>query len=444
MAWFHKRQELKSAVFFPGNMPLRAEDFAYLRELGIDAKAGEASGGMRWVLEMRHSTWGKAKLVCVRAGLPPLPKGLVQYSNRLTDREKETVEHANNGLYLEMEGNSGHILRDRKNLLRFGNAICGSDGIAMVDLLAMAFWTPAALQDELAHDADLDVQGIYALHCVTEEVPGIDQTVTYWAHTHGLQEIGRFDFDLIAPSEDALSGRTDFVRAAAFAVLEEKAKLDGEPFPIMGKASAIRFVSASKFMASGSGACVARYKSALDDLHITGHAVVCDAERTGLLGRLLGRGQVRTSRLAGSAFPDNALIYYSTAAGELMADRAQKTLAVFADWKAEFAEFEPTCIAKLRFQTAQGGNELPWFEVHKVLDDKVDATCINDPFAIKGLAKGDRAEYGFDRVTDWMIILPFAQLSPRTMPSARKIRDKREQLREVMREARKQAPGGRR
>lgn len=437
MAWFHKKQELTSVVFFPGTLPLRAENFAYLSELGVQVRNGDAPPGAKWMLELRHHEWGKAKLACLKAGLPPFPPDIVRLSSRLTDQEKQTIRQATNGLWLTMEESSGHVLRDRKNLLRLGNAICGTDGLAVIDTLAMAIWTPPALQDELAHGADLDVEDIYALHCITEGAKGEDEPPTVWAHTHGLQEIGRFDFDLVRPSAEALGSRTDFVRAIAYAVLEERVQLDGEAAPIVRNAPLVKFVSAARFEASASGPGVAEYKDAVDDYHRKKHGVACDDEKRGILVKFLGRGKLRPSTLASGDFPDGMLINYSDAAGDLMAERAQKTLAVFAEWKEEFKEFEPTCIAKLKFRTAGGGHELPWFEVQSVRNAKLDATCLNDPYAIKGLSKGHRAEYGAEQVSDWMIILPFARLSPRAMAMARRIREKREDLRGVMDEMRR-------
>jgi hypothetical protein len=436
MGWFNKKQQLNGVLLFRGTLPLKAEEFAFLAKSGIKVQLVPAPpAGARWQLALEHPKWGKARLSCLQKGLPPFPRDLIGFSDRLTPEEKDSMQIAQTGLYLAMESPSAHILRDRKNFLRLGSAICGTDGVAVVDLLANAIWTPPALQDELAHDADLDIQDIFALHAVTEQSDGSDDQRAYWAHTHGLQEIGRFDFDLIGPSNDALSQRTDFVRASAFMVLEEMAALDGDGVEIVRNGPKVSFVSAARFSPAATGKDVEKYRRDLDPYHTKGHGVMCEAGKPGFLSRLMGRGTIRPSRMVTQDFPDGMLINYSASAGALTADRAQKTLKVFAAWNEEFAEFSPTCIAKLRFDTSGGGSELPWFEVHGVKSEKIDATCINDPYHIEGLAKGDRAEHPAERLTDWIVMLPFANLTPRSMSAARIMRSKREQLREIMREA---------
>ena len=65
--------------------------------------------------------------------------------------------------------------------------------------------------------------------------------------------------------------------------------------------------------------------------------------------------------------------------------------------------------------------------MHGIKGERIDATCINDPYHIEGLTKGDRAEHSIERVTDWIVMLPFANLTPRTMPTARNVRSKRDQ-----------------
>ena len=159
--------------------------------MGIKSRpAPKPLPGARWQLELEHPQWGRAQLTCLRQGLPPLPRDLIAFSNRLTEEEKDSLLLAQTGLHLSIESPSGHILRDRKNYLRLGNAVCGTDGIAVVDLLANAIWTPPALQDELAHDADLDIQDIYSLHAVTEQAEGADEKRVYWCIRTGCRKSG--------------------------------------------------------------------------------------------------------------------------------------------------------------------------------------------------------------------------------------------------------------
>ena len=74
------------------------------------------------------------------------------------------------------------------------------------------------LDDELAHDADLDVEALYTIHAIYD-----DQTSEpsfYWLHTHGLDELGAFDIDVVRPSPLLAHNAADPLRALAFAALE--------------------------------------------------------------------------------------------------------------------------------------------------------------------------------------------------------------------------------
>ena len=64
------------------------------------------------------------------------------------------------------------------------------------------FWSPAMLDDELAHDADLDVEALYTIHASTTTAA---RSRVYWLHTHGLEALGAFDIDVLRPSPAARS-----------------------------------------------------------------------------------------------------------------------------------------------------------------------------------------------------------------------------------------------
>lgn len=435
MSWFQKKLPLGGQVLFPSNLPPRAEDFAYLAELGMEVGACPAGPEERWALALAHPVWGKGRLSCGKGVAAPIPQVMLNYDKRLTDEEKGALKHAKAAVKLQLEPSSGHVLRDRKYLLRIADAVCGTDGLAMVDALSSVIWTAAAMQDELSHEADLDVDGVFVFHALTEAKEGDGKGPVFWAHTHGLREVGKFDFDLIMPSDEALGVRTDFMRGMAFAILEDRILLDGEAVQIVLGDAPIRMVSAGKFRQRGQGPGVDAYRAELDDYHIERHGVACDAEPKGFFGRLFGAKTMRPSRVVSGDFPDGMLIGYSSSSSALMADRARKTLNVFAQWREEFAAFEPTCIAKLGFETTGGGKEYPWFEVHALSGDSIDATCVNDPYHIAGLKKGDRATYPAEQIYDWMMLLPFATLSPRAMPFARRIRSRRAELLKAMGEA---------
>lgn len=102
---------------------------------------------------------------------------------------------------------------------------------------------------------------------------------------------------------------------------------------------------------------------------------------------------------------------------------------------AEFAEFEVVTIAKLGYPTRDGGKEHLWFEVHGFGDDTLDATLANRPFTVD-LREGERAERPTDLLTDWMLMTPAGNVTPRSLSAARKLREHADEIRASMAEAR--------
>jgi hypothetical protein len=55
-------------------------------------------------------------------------------------------------LDLSLTSSKEHVLRDKKNLLRFLRAVMSDDAVVSIDAGSMLYWSPAALDDELAKD----------------------------------------------------------------------------------------------------------------------------------------------------------------------------------------------------------------------------------------------------------------------------------------------------
>src|SRR5690606_28879426 len=126
------------------------------------------------------------------------------------------------------------------------------------------------------------------------------------------------------------------------------------------------------------------------------------------------------------AIDDNCVFGFSTAATELMTQRARATVGVFRGLVAEFADMPATALVKLGYATGGGeGAEHLWFEVHDVRGDHVDATLLNQPFADIGLSQGDRGERPLELLSDWAISTPAGSITPRALAPARMLREHR-------------------
>lgn len=420
MFWRKKSILCAGSVLFRGSIPPRPDDFQHLTRQGITVRALEHGNDVHWQLALAHPRYGNATLFCMReAGRPP--KVLLDWARELVPSEKELAATGESRVILHMEASAGDLLRDRKNLLWFLRQIMADDGVVAVDHLSTRFWSRGALDDELCHDGDLDIESLFAVHIVTE-----DGERASWLHTHGLAGLGVFDFDILNPCSDLLGiGGTDVLRAIAFAIFEGGPQMIGKTFPLQSNGGMVRFVDAHTFDRRAAAA----YRKIRDDpdgTHTENRAVVCDPP-----GRLLGRWLDRPTpaRRLSAQLGDQFMASFSTAASQLMAQRARQTYSLFRNLRDELAEFGLPAIVKLRYGEDEAGEsgEHMWFEVHELHDDKIDATLLSRPFYVN-MSKGDRGLHPLERITDWSILTPAGLITPRNTTLARMVRENRDEL----------------
>ncbi len=418
--WRKKKIPILGMVLFRGSDPLQAHEFGFLKEKGITITPAEAKDNQRWALLLEHPKWGHATLACPKdASL--LPKYIVDLIGTITEKEKETALAAGTSLTIRADGAEGDLLRDRKNGLRFMHAVMGDDGLAVMDVPAHAVWSRAMLEDELSHEAELDVEQLVAYHAIHD-----DDKKTYWIHSHGLGEIGFFDFDIVDPTDDM--NLFDLQRAIAYAIVEQSVKINTDRFTVFAPRGQIRFVPVPEFLRRAPVLIKSRIE--WDEYHRDNRAVLC--EPTGFLTRLLGMAM--PSRALSSKVPDNPLIYFSTAATQRMAERARMTYGLLRKLQTEFAELGFTVLVKIGYRMDGGGEsdiEHLWFSVHELHDEQIDATLENDPYRIARMKNGDRGLHPVSQLTDWLILTPAGSINPRNTLAARRMRENPKLLAEM-------------
>lgn len=443
MSWWKRKPAVTQggSVLFRGKWAARPEDFASVGERGLRLGSPKRGAEGGWSAKLEHDQWGEVTLLVLPD--PPLPpRDVVDMDARLTRAEKEAVKACGYAVGVTTGSRSGNVLADRKDLLRFLRAVMGDEAVAAVDHQGQVFWSRHGLDDELAHDAELDIDAIFTMHLVyDEDAPGADDDdrPVFWLHSHGLKEIGFWDFDVLDPDPAVRNHARDLLRALAFGVVEGRLAPDGEPMPLVDR-ERVRAVPARAFLAASAGDH-ARYRAWVDDEHLSGHAVICDAGTGGWLSRLLGRGGPRPSRFLRGPMPEEVLIHQSTPATELMARRARETLGVLRGAVEELAGLDFPALVKLGFRVdggAEGEREHLWFQVHGFPPDAVDATLVNAPFRIARLKEGDRGVHPLELLTDWVILTPEGPIDPR---QTRTLRDLRERLPEL-RKARAERSNG--
>lgn len=413
-------------VYFRGTLSPRAEEFAFLERQGIRIRPGKAAAGMNWSLRLDHPGWGAAEVASFRESSPP-PAWLLRFDPGLSDEERAEAGAAGVGIGVRVAAKHKFLLRDRKNLLRFMRAILGDDGVVVCDEGSRRYWSRRALDDELAHDADLDVSSIYTIHAVTNN----EQTEgpPYWVHTHGLAESGAFDMDILGPSEAGAVRCPEMLRALAFAALAGDIKPDTPSFRLAHPGGAVRLVPVEQFHRAAAPAHRSLRDS--DEVHGSHRAVLCEPVGRGLLARFTGK--VRPARLFTRKLPENMVLAFSHSATELMADRARKTLGIFGGLIENASGMGLPVLAKIGYKTDHAQSDTDrehlWFQVHGITDAGIDATLESQPFDIARMRPGQREVHPVDALTEWLIITPLGHITPSDMGAAGILRHNPEVMR---------------
>src|SRR5688572_22372642 len=154
--WWKRKLDLRGLIFFRGTLAPTLQSLSGLAPAGVEVEVLKPDNQEIWAANLRHATWGCARLSATR-GIEPPPEVIVKVASGLTQSERKAIlQNAQSALLLDVPSQTDDVLRDRKRFLRFMNAVLGSDGVVGLDVMADTFWTPGRLSDELRHDAALD------------------------------------------------------------------------------------------------------------------------------------------------------------------------------------------------------------------------------------------------------------------------------------------------
>ncbi len=424
--FLQRDQPGQAAVYFPGSAPPPADAFLRLRDLGYGLTDRRADGVL-WALQLEHPTLGSAELWCDRVS-PPLDD-FIRFASNLSDAEKAGATGSAASVGLRVPARRRQVLHDRKTMLRIARDVLGDDGVMVLDIASELPWSRASLADELAHDADLDIEALYCLHAVTDD--DAEAGHPRWLHTHGLAELGRFDLDILGPHPEFVAACADPIRAIATMILEGDVAADQPRFAFGQPGGDARLVPAAAFMRDADPSMAALRDA---EHHDERRSVLCEPTGRKVLG--FGRGdRPEPLHLTRRSPPDQFVIYFPTTTTTLMAERAQATIDVLRASMQEFAEFEPIAIVKLGYPTEGDGKEHLWFTAHSIGESTVDATLENRPFSVD-LQPGERADRPLELVTDWVLMTPAGPITPRSMIGARLLREHADEIRVAMAEGR--------
>jgi uncharacterized protein YegJ (DUF2314 family) len=378
----------------------------------VDPPAGTDG---HWAVRLTHAIWGEAVVVSPRETAVPGEDTIRWGTHNLSVEERELAGRAEVALVVLSTSPERDVLRSRKALLRWLHLLMALDGLVAVDLTSELFWSPAMLEDELAHDAALDVEALYTIHAVYDDTH--DDRAVFWLHTHGLEALGAFDVDVLRPSPWLAEQAADPMRALAFAALEGIVTPNTTRFHLGSPGGVVDFVPVRMFDASAAPTDVKLRDP--EPPHDGRRAVVC--EPRGLFGFL--RRRPIPSRFL-ETVEGEVVFNFTKTASVLMGARARATLDVFKALTAEFGPDLPNGL-KIGYPTASDptGKEHLWFEVHGFDGERVDATLMNQPFDVPSLQQGQRDWHPVADVSDWIVMSPAGPMTPRNLSAARRLRE---------------------
>lgn len=422
MLWGSRRpSELVGSVLFRGEIPPRPEKLPLER---FRPQRLDDSANAHWRLKLELPTGGTADVVCIRQP-PRLPASLVDHDPRLSPGERQEARAGRSTVSVMLPVDGTNPLGERKRLLRLLHALMAGGGVVAVDHLAQALWSRASLDEECAHDADVDILSLFTVHALAAE--GQREHAT-WLHTHGLEELGFQDFDVVQPACEIDGNLWDVVRAVAYVVVDGTLRPGARPVDIVGRAPAVRLVPTAEFRAANKGR-FAEWESQLDDEHVAGHGVLCDA----VGGWSLFRKRPSPWSFLGRPLPEDVLIRFTDAASGHMAERALAMLPLMRSIRTELTGLPSSCLVKLRYGEP-GGIEHLWFEVHDVGDEWVDATLLNEPFGELKMHRGERGRHPLERLSDWQFMTVVGSITPRGLTPLRTLREHRGEIEAALRE----------
>ena len=255
---------------------------------------------------------------------------------------------------------------------------------------------------------------LYSIHCVERQ-----KESTVWLHTHGLERCGRSELEMLDIPREAVYEMSLILNATAHMLLDGGDPKPGEHiFPARGMPLvALPLEDAFRHVRRRCHGG----PSDRDQLHLEATRRVLLAPSTRKRDLLLGR-KFQSPKIYQNLFSSHPAFYVTDLQTYRMASLAQER---FGRFRALFNQFSDhpafRFLVKLGFDTAssQGHNrEHLWFDIHQLLsENKIDATCLNQPHDVPTLEEGLRGTWPLSLMTDFTVLSPSGQTSPEHIAS---------------------------
>jgi hypothetical protein len=406
---------LRGFVCYRGPIPPRPEQVLALASGPIEASRHEPTNPPApWEATFTHPQWGEAVVSPPPGDLVLTLEPTMFGGSGLTDHERAQAMATERLLQVAVTSAERRVLRGRKHLLRWLHLLMSLGGLVALDRDSGVLWSPAMIEDELAHDADLDIASLFSVHLV----PCADQPdAVCWLHTHGLDRVGAFDVDILRPSPAVWMVGSRAIRALAFAAIEGEVTPSTARFSLGLPEGDVAFVPAEVFQRTAAVENTALRTP--DAEHGGRRAVVCDPRR-----RLTSLWQrPRPSRFLSTA-TDDAVYGFSATTGIVVAERAQATAPVLARLMEEFAGTGLVALVSVpQAAISSGRARQDWLRVVAFDADTIRGVPWGGTRLVGGATAEDEREVPREQVLDWVMASPAGVIVPHDLSPARRLRE---------------------
>ncbi len=284
--------------------------------------------------------------------------------------------------------------------------------VAMYDVPACRPHPGAWLREATATDVPPSPAALFSIHAVFDEN---HPSRGIWLHTHGLLRCRSVELEMLEVPRDASHLLGELLNSVAPMFVECGAPDPGVPF-LAGRDLPLVWLpweeGVHRLPAAAQGGPVDR-----DPAHSAPSAILFAPVRRllGLLGTTLRPPSAHLRVLE-----DNPVLYVSNMETRRMALLGRARLPAFLRLLAGHGGHEGwVFLVKLGFPVDQPESETDrehlWFEVHAVGDEGLDATLLNQPYAVARLREGQRGRHPLELLSDWAILSPHGRFGPDTV-----------------------------
>jgi hypothetical protein len=368
-----------------------------------DVEAEPSAEGARWAARMTvHAGDDDVEVHVSAMPAEELNEHHFQWGG-LTPAETEAAKASQWALGVALDFGDD-VLGDLHLHLRLANAVA-PDAVAFFDVEAAALRSAFWVREAAASGVPPSPMRLFTIHAVGDE--GHQR----WLHTHGLRRCGLPELEILEVPDENRGLLGHLLNVVATQLVERGIPPMGEPFEAgqgidlawLPWEEAVRHASRG---AGGTG-------DDRDEFH-SDPSLVLMVRRP---GRLWGVRWLNPA-LHVPILDDNPLLYVPVMETQRMRLLARERLPLYRQLFEKYgARDDWKFLIKLGYPTdREGGAEHLWFEVHALAEGEVEATLLNEPYAVPTLRKGDRGKHDLALLTEWNVFSKMGMFDADSVP----------------------------